>query len=396
MKNDYTNAEIIKYGELAEIRKNALIKEGSELVFIDDDLNEMELKLMRAIITQMGKSGDNSNIIKMKIRDIIDFCHFDPTRGFRRIYDTAKSLKQHNIEFIDNQDKSKLIQTSWILKTIYEKVKNEIYVYFLIDADLKPYLGIVSGQYLQYEAENSMKLHGQYTIRIYEICAFYKNTGWGFLTIDEIRKMFCLDRKKGYTAFANIKQKIIEPAIVQINQKTDLLVEVEYIKEGRKVTAIKFFIQEKEKAEDKKTLQEPEKSSLPKWAKDFTEEQMNLLSEIRAIPVIAEEEVMSYEPELIRATIDYVKKSSQRDDWGAMIVILLRQEFIKNKWKRTGKPLNETKEEMNKRELQEARERADKADKLRDEQLNQPEKKENTMTDETKMVIEEFKKRMHY
>jgi plasmid replication initiation protein len=48
-----------------------------------------------------------------------------------------------------------------------------------------------------------------------------------------------LDVKK-YKLFANIKQRIVDRAVVEINEQTDIIVGYELIKTGRKVTAIRF------------------------------------------------------------------------------------------------------------------------------------------------------------
>lgn len=49
--------------------------------------------------------------------------------------------------------------------------------------------------------------------------------------------------KKTYDRFDCITSKILKPAIEEINEKTDIQVKYETIKEGRKVCALKFDVE---------------------------------------------------------------------------------------------------------------------------------------------------------
>jgi plasmid replication initiation protein len=43
-----------------------------------------------------------------------------------------------------------------------------------------------------------------------------------------------------YPAFANVKQKVIDPAIAEINEFSDITANYELLKVGRKVVSVKF------------------------------------------------------------------------------------------------------------------------------------------------------------
>jgi hypothetical protein len=59
---------------------------------------------------------------------------------------------------------------------------------------------------------------------------------------EELREYFGIDKKE-YSQFNNFKRKTIEPAVIEINDKTELnIFEIVYLKTGRKVSDIKFII----------------------------------------------------------------------------------------------------------------------------------------------------------
>jgi plasmid replication initiation protein len=67
------------------------------------------------------------------------------------------------------------------------------------------------------------------------------------LGIEEIKQYLGVDGK--YTEYKGFRRRIIEPAINEINEYTDINVEWQPIKQGRAYTAIEFTITTKEKWE---------------------------------------------------------------------------------------------------------------------------------------------------
>ena len=81
-------------------------------------------------------------------------------------------------------------------------------------------------------------------------------------SLEEIKEYLLLDNK--YNLFSNFRRRIIEPVITELKEKELLdIYKVEYIKTGRKVTSIKFYVKDLEprtyKFEIKKDFDKPKK-----------------------------------------------------------------------------------------------------------------------------------------
>ena len=81
-------------------------------------------------------------------------------------------------------------------------------------------------------------------------------------SLEEIKEYLLLDNK--YNLFSNFRRRIIEPVITELKEKELLdIYKVEYIKTGRKVTSIKFYVKDLEsrtyKFETKKDFDKPKK-----------------------------------------------------------------------------------------------------------------------------------------
>ncbi|WP_195926954.1 replication initiation protein [Sarcina ventriculi] len=81
-------------------------------------------------------------------------------------------------------------------------------------------------------------------------------------SVDEIKEYLLLDNK--YNLFSNFRRRIIEPVIKELKEKELLdIYNIEYVKTGRRVTSIKFYVKDLEprtyKFEIKKDFDKPKK-----------------------------------------------------------------------------------------------------------------------------------------
>jgi hypothetical protein len=121
------------------------------------------------------------------------------------------------------------------------------YIDVSIEPEMKPLLLQLQRNFTAYDLKNVVKL-GVYPIRIYELLKQYETIGHRTLRIDQIKKMFELTSE--YPRFSNFYQKIVKPAINDINNFTDLkILDVLKVKEDRNVVALQFFFTKKNTAE---------------------------------------------------------------------------------------------------------------------------------------------------
>ncbi|MEX4315828.1 replication initiation protein, partial [Haemophilus influenzae] len=64
--------------------------------------------------------------------------------------------------------------------------------------------------------------------------------GQRYITIEDLKKWLQLEDK--YNLWAELQRWVIKPSLNEINEKSDLFVEYEPMKKGRKVTGIEFSI----------------------------------------------------------------------------------------------------------------------------------------------------------
>ena len=76
----------------------------------------------------------------------------------------------------------------------------------------------------------------------------FKSTGVRWITITTLKER--LELQEQYSRFFDFKKRIIDPAINEINNSTNILVSWALVKKGRTISGITFNINTKNKKED--------------------------------------------------------------------------------------------------------------------------------------------------
>jgi len=86
-------------------------------------------------------------------------------------------------------------------------------------------------------------MSSQYSPRLYELLKSYqKNNRRWFFDVDDLKELLdCTN----YARWPDFRRRVLEPAITEINQYSDLKVTMTTEKEGRKVTRITFVMTDK-------------------------------------------------------------------------------------------------------------------------------------------------------
>ncbi len=108
--------------------------------------------------------------------------------------------------------------------------------------DMMPFLQHLKTEYTQYKLWYTMTMRSEYSLRLYELLKSVAGKELWYFEIDELKRIFMCE---SYTRFNNFKQRVIDPAIAEINEKTDITVTYELFKDGRSYIGIEFYISNK-------------------------------------------------------------------------------------------------------------------------------------------------------
>lgn len=202
----------------------------------------LTLQEQRLLLACIGKLDPQSLNTKMTIT--VD--------EFKYIYPSSKDNAERDLQLAVERlwDRSVLISNNdfkqefrWIeSKAIYYKGESKVELIF--STSVMPYLTKLEKQFTKIVLQNISQLSSSYTIRLYELLSQYKTIGRRVISVDEFRQFLRTNNK--YVDFKSLKQWVINPSLKELNEKTDLNIELNLIKKGRKIDSLDFQFNTKE------------------------------------------------------------------------------------------------------------------------------------------------------
>ncbi len=110
--------------------------------------------------------------------------------------------------------------------------------------DAVPYFIDLKKQgYTTYELDVAMSLTSVYSQRLFELLGRWRDTGkWYGVEIERLKVLMGVDKDKAYKKHSNIVNRILEPARLELSEKTDIEFTYNFEKEGRKFVTINFDV----------------------------------------------------------------------------------------------------------------------------------------------------------
>ena len=185
-------------------------------------------------------------------------------KAYQELGETIEDLITKYISFyndIEIQGYRFKNMVTWFTEINFIKPNNRILVEFVLNPKMKPLL-LHLQQFVQLPHHELMQLKGGYAIDLYIYCKAIrdktrKSTPIVSVTsfdLDKLKLKLGLENQQ-YKRYNDFKRRVIEKAIDEINQKSQLL-RIEYIERKvkigrtRKVIGFEFYIYDKEKGEE--------------------------------------------------------------------------------------------------------------------------------------------------
>lgn len=185
----------------------------------------------------------NDLVIRMKTSDLQG-----SDTALRDVYASLKNLRRKSIWI---EDKESVLEVGYI--NYFEHKKKEPHLEVQVSHKILPYLVELAEQFTTYSLTVAISLKTKYSQRFYEYCSQFKNIGFFYVSIDDLREKMLLG--DSYPRYALLKSKIIEPAYKELRSlyesgQCDLCFNYSEDKAGRTVLGLKIAIVTKEKHEE--------------------------------------------------------------------------------------------------------------------------------------------------
>lgn len=228
--------------KLVSTKSNKLVDAG-----FFKKLNGMEMRIVNLAISRLNpmRPLDQSRRFEFTVKEFLD-CN-SGIANYADIYDTVRSAVINlgrtwvEVETIEGYDRTEI---SLLTERSYSKGKGRFMVEFHEKA--MPYLAEIKSNYTSILLDTFGALKSEYSLKLYEILSRWAFKGVMSIKVDELKNL--LDVVGMYDRYNNFRQRVLTPAINEINSKTDLNITVKTLRTGRSITDIEFVIFDKSKA----------------------------------------------------------------------------------------------------------------------------------------------------
>lgn len=228
-------------------KTNSLVQASYKL-----DLFEQRLVLLAIVEAREEKTLITSEtVIKVDVKRYADRFNLDLKNTYSSLKKAVKSLfnRQFTYMAFEPLDDVPIIFTSrWVSKIGY---KNGA-VYLQFAQDIIPLITRLESEFTKYDLEKVAGMTSIYAVRIYEMCSQWKTVGKFHVSLQDLR--FYLDLAHNeLTRIDNLRRKVIDVAVAQINEFTELNLKYTSVKDGRSIIGFDFkFTVKKQKTIEQK------------------------------------------------------------------------------------------------------------------------------------------------
>ena len=240
------------------VKDNALIQASYTLDLVEQRL--MLLAIMEARETGKGIAPDS--LLQIHAHSYAE--HFDVNKetAYAVMKDASKGLFDRYVTYHDKNPKTgkdRSFHCRWVDKIGYEKDTGIVYLRFT--HDVVPLITRLEQQFTSYDIEQISSLNSGYAIRLYELLIQWRSVGkTPVFDLQRFRQQLGVEEIK-YSRMSDFKKYVLDFAVQQINEHTDITVKYDQHKQGRIITGFTFNF--KVKVKSKKALESKRDSDTP-------------------------------------------------------------------------------------------------------------------------------------
>lgn len=217
-------------GEEYRALENKTVVKANELItHTEFSLSAQQQKIVLFLIAQIGPQDEDFREYEFSINEFARACGLDHAGGrdYDSIKDALEALADAKITYKGDRwipvGGGWTTMLRWIEKPYINPEDGKIRI--RLDRDMRPFLLHLRSQFTKYELIWTLQLTGRYSIRLYELCCAYQ-----FDKLHPYRRRVSLATLKerldavNYARWPDLRRRVLEPAIAEINAKTDLTI----------------------------------------------------------------------------------------------------------------------------------------------------------------------------
>ena len=196
--------------------------------------------------------------------------------AYKALKDAVLSLfeRQFSYREINERGNTENVRSRWLSEVRY--VDAEATVKLIFSPVVASMCSRLERHFTSYDLDQIAGLSSKYAVRLYELVIAWKATGkTPVFKLQDFRDKIGLLDENEYSTMSNFKKFVLDLAVDQINEHTDIKLTYEQHKTGRTITGFSFKF--KQKVKPKKIEQQRDQNTIDLFSK-MTDAQRHLLA----------------------------------------------------------------------------------------------------------------------
>lgn len=251
-----------KYGEE---RMNELVVKDNALINASYNLEMVEQRLILLAIVEARNSGKGINTndaLSVHASSYVETFQVTRQAAYMALKTACDDLFERRFSYqsLTENGNIKNHKSRWVSEVVYND--KEATVELIFAPAVVPLITRLEEQFTSYELKKISGLKSKYSLRLYEILSSWKGVGkTPVIELERFRSMLGLG-VSDYKGMSDFKKYVLELAIKQINEHTDITVKYEQHKKGRMIAGFSFQFKVKERPKAEKPVRDPDTGDL--------------------------------------------------------------------------------------------------------------------------------------
>lgn len=222
---------------------NALVSSAQGLSLVEKRI----MCLAVAGLDSRRHYGREAPVVTVSASDYAELADIKPEAAYQELMEGVKRLYERSIHFEESwkhptRKKPSVAKVSmrWVGRAKY--IEGQGHVELAFWWEIMPHLTLLKERFTSYKLSQAAAIRSLYSWRILELLTQFESTGWREFTVEDLAKT--LELPDSYLKdFSRIKQRVIEPAVKELESKDGWIIKVAYKKAGRKISRVRFDFQ---------------------------------------------------------------------------------------------------------------------------------------------------------
>ena len=270
-------------GEDLIVKDNFLINASYNL-----ELTEQRLILLAIVRARETGTGIKENSrLHIHASDYASQFHVSKEASYMALKDAVENLFNRYFSYKeqDVNNKEFVIKSRWVSEIGYADNHGEVRIIF--SPTVVTLITRLEKHFTSYQMQQISNLSSKYAIRLYELIIAWRETGKvPQIGLSDFRERLGIEVDE-YKQMGHFKGRVLDSAIKQINEHTDINVTYEQHKQGRVITGFSFKFKQKNKPKNEKQLIDKDTNTIDMFYR-MTEAEINSFgNQLSKLPELA-------------------------------------------------------------------------------------------------------------